>query len=146
MVTTTDIAKHISAANAKSDDEGASAASCMGVVERDLAAATQALSDEIGTEMLATHQEEMFTGMISAIVGVLAAPLTENVMPRGGNLIVGLIVMIMTLEMALPLAVGLAHAFVHTLASALCVLLTEALQCAAAAAAKFGAILLPRNS
>ena len=47
--------------------------------------------------------------MISAIVGVLAAPLTENVMPRGGNLIVGLIVMIMTLEMALPLAVGLAH-------------------------------------
>ena len=67
-------------------------------------AATQALSDEIGTEMLATHQEEMFTGMISAIVGVLAAPLTENVMPRGGNLIVGLIVMIMTLEMALPLA------------------------------------------
>ena len=124
--------------------EGASAASCMGVVERDLAAATQALSDEIGTEMLATHQEEMFTGMISAIVGVLAAPLTENVMPRGGNLIVGLIVMIMTLEMALPLAVGLAHAFVHTLASALCVLLTEALQCAAAA--QFSCRAIRRNS
>ena len=86
-------------------------------------------------------------GLLVLGVAVFAVRLLHEgpyAMPRGGNLIVGLIVMIMTLEMALPLAVGLAHAFVHTLASALCVLLTEALQCAAARnspAAQFGAIL-----
>jgi hypothetical protein len=107
--------------------EGVNAQSCTGLLETDLARATDMMGTGLGAQMMEEHTEQMFTRMISMIISVFLQPMTENVMSRGGNIIINIIIDLLTLLLALPLCVALSHAFVHVLAYNMCMLITEAL-------------------
>jgi len=100
---------------------------CTGVLNKDLARATQSIGAEIHDALSEEHEHEMFTGLISALIGVILQPFTENSMSRGGNLIVQTAIDLLCLSLALPICVGLAHALVHSTANMISVLLAEAL-------------------